>query len=347
MSDGIACMWMRGGTSKGGFFLAADLPPDPAARNAILSRAMGSPDPAQIDGMGGGHPLSSKVAIVSVSDRPGADLDYYFLQVFPDSGLVADDQNCGNLLAGVVPFAIERGLIALTDPMTKARVFMVNTGRIAEIDVVTPGGVLRYGPATGPDSGARVEVAFHDIAGSKCGALLPTGHAADEIDGLSCTLIDNGMPCVILAASDLGVSGYEDPEALESNAGLRQRLERIRLEAGVRMALGDVTAKPIPKMMIVAPPRADGALTVRSFIPHHVHKAVGALAAVTVATAALIPGTVAHPLARNGRGDRRRMSIEHPSGAMACILALDERGAVVGAALERSARKLMDGIIFD
>lgn len=346
MFEAVRCMWMRGGTSKGGFFLASDLPADTASRNAWLARAMGSPDGAQADGMGGGHPLASKVAIVSTSARSDADLDYHFLQVVPETGRVADDQNCGNMLAGVLPFALERGLLDAADGVTEARVVQVNTGAVAVLRVATPGGRLRYREAMGPQSGVEVEIEFHDIAGSNCGRLLPTGKAVQEIDGVDCTLIDNGMPCVIVAAAALGVTGYEEPADLEANDGLRRRIENIRLEAGPMMGLGDVTEKPVPKMMLVAPAREGGALCVRSFIPHRVHRSVGVLAAVTVATAALLPESVATPLARVGGGSRRRMAIEHPSGTMDCILSLDTDGNVKGAGLARSARKLMDGMLF-
>ena len=346
MSEGVRCMWMRGGTSKGGFFLASDLPRDAAARNAWLARAMGSPDSAQTDGMGGGHPLTSKVAIVEKSARRDVDLDYYFLQVVPDSGRVADDQNCGNMLAGVLPFAIERGLIDAADGLTEARVLQVNSGAIANLRVATPGGQLRYGEAVSLESGIEVEIEFRDIAGSKCGQLLPTGKAVQAIDDIACTLIDNGMPCVILTAAALGVTGYEDPEELEANDRLRQRIEAVRLEAGVLMGLGDVAEKPVPKIMLVAPPQKDGGLCVRSFIPHRAHRSVVVLEAVTVATAALLPESVVAPLARVGSGSRRQMAIEHPSGMMDCILNLDAAGCVASAGLVRSARKLMDGTLF-
>ncbi|WP_422397226.1 4-oxalomesaconate tautomerase [Sphingopyxis kveilinensis] len=339
-------MWMRGGTSKGGFFLASDLPSDTASRNAWLARAMGSPDSAQADGMGGGHPLTSKVAIISTSARSDADLDYYFLQVVPETGQVADDQNCGNMLAGVLPFAIERGLLDAADGITEARVLQVNTGTVAALRVATPGGRLQYGAAMDPKSGIEVEIEFRGIAGSKCGELLPTGKPVEAIAGIDCTLIDNGMPCIIVAAAAFGVTGYEDPADLEANAGLRKRIENIRLEAGPRMGLGDVTEKPVPKIMLVAPAREGGALCVRSFIPHRAHRSVGVLAAVTVATAAILPDSVATRLARGGGGPRRRLGIEHPSGTMDCILSLDADGNVASAGLVRSARKLMDGIVF-
>jgi len=344
-------MWMRGGTSKGGFFLASDLPADAAARDAFLLRVMGSPDPRQIDGMGGADPLTSKVALVSRSTREGVDVDYLFLQVFVDQAIVTDAQNCGNVLAGVGPFAIERGLVAATEGETRVSIFMVNTGQIAVATVATPGGCVTYDGAARidgvPGTAAPVPLEFRDTAGSSCGALLPTGNALDMIDGVACTLIDNGMPCVVFKAADVGATGYEDRETLDAATDLKARIEAIRLQAGPLMNLGDVTEKSVPKMMLVAPPRHGGAVTVRSFIPHRAHATIGVLGAVSVATACLVDGSPAAQVATTGSGDRRTLSVEHPTGEMSCVLDLDATGQVVSAALLRTARKLMDGRVFE
>ena len=350
MSDGIPCMWMRGGTSKGGYFLKEDLPADAAARDALLLRIMGSPDPRQIDGMGGGDPLTSKVAIVSKSERAGIDVDYLFLQVFVDQAIVTDAQNCGNILAGIGPFAIERGLVAGRDGETRVSIFMVNTGQVAVATVETPGGVPTYqGEARidgVPGTAAPVPLEFRDTAGSSCGALLPTGSAADEILGVRCTLIDNGMPCVVFRAEDVGASGYEDRETLDNAAELKARIEAIRLKAGPLMNLGDVAEKSVPKMMLVAPPKHGGAVTVRSFIPHRAHASIGVLGAVSVATACLIPGSPAAEVAAIPAGRRKTLSVEHPTGETTCVLETDEAGQVLSAAMLRTARKLMDGKVF-
>jgi len=347
---GVRCMWMRGGTSKGAFFLADDLPADTAERDACLLRVMGSPDPRQIDGMGGADPLTSKVAVVSKSARPGVDVDYLFLQVFVDQPIVTDAQNCGNMLAGVGPFAIERGLFAATGDETRVAIFMVNTGQIAVATVQTPGGVPTYdGDARidgVPGSAAPIPLEFRDTAGSSCGELLPTGNAADLIDGVACTLIDNGMPCVVFKAADVGASGYEDRETLDGAMDLKARIEAIRLKAGPLMNLGDVTDKSVPKMMLVAPPAHGGAVTVRSFIPHRAHATIGVLGAVSVATACLVAGSPAADVAVIPEGRRKTLSVEHPTGEMSCVLELDETGEVATAALLRTARKLMDGIVF-
>ena len=346
------CMWMRGGTSKGGYFLAHDLPADIAQRDAFLLAAMGSPDPRQIDGMGGADPLTSKVAVVKKSERAGIDVDYLFLQVFVDQAIVTDAQNCGNILAGVGPFAIERGLVAATGDETSVAIYMENTGQAAVALVETPGGVVNYAGSARidgvPGTHAPVPVEFRDTAGSSCGALLPTGNAFDMIDGVACTLIDNGMPCIVMAAADLGATGYETREELEGEgfSAIRAKIESVRLAAGPLMNLGDVTSKSVPKMFLVAPPVNGGAICTRSFIPHRAHATIGVLAAVTVATAALVEGSPAAKVAAIPEGQRKTLSVEHPTGEMTCVLTMDDNGQVQSAALLRTARKLMDGTIF-
>ncbi len=345
-------MWMRGGTSKGGYFLASDLPADIAERDAFLLRVMGSPDARQIDGMGGADPLTSKVAVVRKSAREGIDVDYLFLQVFVDQAIVTDAQNCGNILAGIGPFAIERGLVAATGDETRVAIYMENTGQVAIATVQTPGGApIYHGDARidgVPGTHAPIPLEFRDTAGSSCGALLPTGNAADEIEGVRCTLIDNGMPCVVFKAGDVGATGYETREVLESDAfaPIRARIEAIRLASGPRMNLGDVQEKSVPKMMLVAPPQHGGAVTVRSFIPHRAHATIGVLGAVSVATACLLEGSPAAEVAAIPAGARKTLSVEHPTGEMTCVLEVDEAGQVTSAALLRTARKLMDGVVF-
>ncbi len=343
-------MWMRGGTSKGAFFLADDLPQQAAERDALLLRIMGSPDPRQIDGIGGADPLTSKVAVVRRSSRPDVDVDYLFLQVFVDEAIVTDGQNCGNILAGVGPFALERGLVAADDGETRVAIFMENTGQVAVATVRTPGRIVDYAGAASisgvPGAAAPIPLAFRDTAGSTCGSLLPTGNGVDEIDGVRVTLIDNGMPCVVLAAEDVGISGYEDRDTLDADAALKARVEAIRLRAGPLMNLGNVAAKSVPKMMLVAPPRAGGAVSVRSLIPHRVHASIGVLGAVSVATACLIEGSPASRVAGVPVGRRKSLGIEHPSGVTECVVDVDDAGSPTEAAMLRTARKLMDGTVF-
>jgi 4-oxalomesaconate tautomerase len=350
MSDGIPCMWMRGGTSKGGYFLAADLPTGVPERDAFLLGMMGSPDVRQIDGMGGADPLTSKVAVVKKSNRAGVDVDYLFLQVMVDQAIVTDAQNCGNILAGVGPFAIERGLVAAQSGVTKVAIYMENTGQVAEVEVQSPKGIVSYKGAARidgvPGSSASIPIEFKDTAGSSCGALLPTGNTCDIIDNIELTMIDNGMPVVVMRAADLGITGQESPEALEANQDLRARLEAIRLQAGPLMNLGDVSAKTVPKMTMVSPATNGGAIATRTFIPHRCHKTIGVLGAVSVATACLMPGSPAYDIADQGRGKTRNLAIEHPTGEMTVMTRLDANDNVTSAAILRTARKLMDGLVF-
>ncbi|MEX0954430.1 MAG: 4-oxalomesaconate tautomerase [Rhizobiaceae bacterium] len=342
-------MWMRGGTSKGGYFLAEDLPADEKARDAFLLRVMGSPDSRQIDGMGGSDPLTSKVAVVKTSERPGVNVDYLFLQVFVDQPIVTGAQNCGNILAAVGPFAIERGLVPVAGATTQVRIFMENTGQIAEATISTPGGKVNYEGEAHidgvPGTAAAVPIVFEDTAGSTCGALLPTGNAADEIDGIAVTMIDNGMPCVVMRAADMGIEGTEEPKALEANTALRERLEAIRLQAGPLMNLGDVSDKSVPKMTMVSAPLAGGAISTRTFIPHRCHSSIGVLGAVSVATACLLPGSPAHDLAVIPDGGVKTLSIEHPTGEMS-VVATMKGVSVEKVAVLRTARKLFDGVVF-
>lgn len=339
-------MWMRGGTSKGGYFLAEDLPAD---RDAFLLRIMGSPDPRQIDGMGGADPLTSKVAVVKRSDRPGVDVDYLFLQVQVDQPLVSNGQNCGNILAGVGPFAIERGLVPGQDGRTQVSIFMENTGQTAIATVETPDGVPTYkGDAAidgVPGTAAPVSLEFVGTAGSTCGALLPTGRAVDVVEGVEVTMIDNGMPVVVLRASELGITGRETREELDANGTLKQRLEAIRLICGPMMNLGDVAEKTVPKMTLVSGPQAGGAISTRTFIPHRCHASIGVLGAVSVATACLLPGSPASELATVPDGSEKALQIEHPIGQTTIIAQVTDGGEVSSAAVLRTARKLMDGVV--
>ena len=347
---GVPCMWMRGGTSKGGYFLKHDLPQEAEARDAFLLRIMGSPDERQIDGLGGSTPLTSKVAVVGKSAREDVDVDYLFLQVFVDRPLVTDAQNCGNILAGVAPFAIERGLVAARDGRTDVRIFMENTGQVAIATVETPRGIVSYAGTAridgSPGTAAPVGIVFEDTAGSSCGALLPTGNAVDRIDGVDVTLIDNGMPCVVLAAADFGLTGQESPADLEGNADLRTRIEAIRLKAGPMMNLGDVREKSVPKMTLVSPATAGGCISTRTFIPHRCHSAIGVLGAVSVATACLLPDGPAARLANVPDGAEKTLSVEHPTGEFTVLANLDADGAVTSAGVLRTARKLFDGSVF-
>ncbi len=350
-------MVMRGGTSKGAYFLAADLPTDTAMRDRLLLEVMGSPDPRQIDGIGGAHPLTSKVAVISASPDGDADVDYLFLQVGVDESLVTDKQNCGNLLAGVGPFAVERGLVTVDGATAAVRIRMLNTGGVATAQFPIMNGLPVYEGdcfiAGVPGTAAAIELAFADTAGSTCGALFPTGNVVDSIDGVQVTCIDNGMPVVILRASDVGVTGRETCEVLEANSAMRAQVESIRLAAGLMMGLGDVTKLTVPKMTLVSPPSVGGTLCTRTFIPHRCHDAIGVLGAVSVATAAVIPGTPAADVSAFDASGADvlpgRVTVEHPTGTLdASVVVEFVDGAAVArrSAILRTARKLMDGTVF-
>ena len=354
MLTAIPATLMRGGTSKGLYFHAADLPADTALRDAVLLAAMGSPDARQIDGVGGAHPLTSKGAVIAPSRRADADVDYMFLQVAVDKAEVSDSQNCGNILTGVGPWAIEQGLVPVAGATTPVRVHMVNTAGVAVAHVPTPDGAVEYeGEARidgVPGTAAPIPIDFLDVAGSSCGALFPTGRVRNVVEGAEITCVDNGMPVVILRAADFGKTGAESPEELEADPLLKARVEAIRLAAGALMNLGDVTRKTVPKMTLVSPPRAGGAVATRTFIPHRVHEAIGVLGAVSVATACVTPGSVAAEVAVVEAGAAPvRLEVEHPTGFFTLEMDVEPDGDAIKvnrSALLRTARRLMRGEVY-
>ena len=347
-------MVMRGGSSKGAYFVAADLPAETSARDDMLLRVMGSPDARQIDGIAGAHPLTSKVAIVGPCSDVRADVEYLFLQLGVDTDIVSDRQNCGNLLAGVGPFALERELITVDPSATEAtvRILMLNTNTVATASFAVAAGAPVYNGDTAisgvPGTAAPISLEFEGLAGSSCGALFPTGNRIDVLDGVDCTLVDNGMPTVVLRASDMGITGTETPAELDADDLLRGKLESIRLQAGHLMNLGDVSDTTIPKMTMASMPNGDGNLATRTFIPHRCHEAIGVLGAVSVATAALVPGSAVDGVTVDPIGDTVRL--EHPTGFFDAVIqteAKDDGGVeVVRAGIVRTARKLMDGMAF-
>ena len=355
----IRAMLMRGGTSKGLYMVDSDLTnvvgSDEGRRDGFLLAAMGSPDARQIDGLGGAHPLTSKVAVVGPSSDARADVDYLFLQVFVDEPRITSAQTCGNLLAGVGPFAIERGLVAVTGENTAIRVRMVNTGAYATAHVTTDACGVVYTGDTAisgvPGTAAPIVIDFEDVSGASCGALLPTGRATDAVAGVEATLIDNGMPVVVLRSFDLGLRGDEAPSELEDNTALTDHVERIRLEAGMLMGLGDVTGKSVPKVSLVAPSTIGASFDTRTFIPFRVHEAIGVLGAISVATAALLPGSVIAEFALpiEQAGAPLRIDVGHPAGVMTVDREREARQpelVIRRAALVRTARKIMDGTLF-
>jgi 4-oxalomesaconate tautomerase len=344
-------MQMRGGTSRGLYFVAADLPADPAERDRLLIAIMGSGHPLQIDGVGGGYPLTSKVAVVSRSLREDADVDYLFLQLGVDAATITDKQNCGNILAGVGPFAVERGLIPAGDETTTTRIAMVNTGSVVTATFATPGGVPEYAGKTAidgvPGTAAPILLRFADTAGSSTGALLPTGNLVDTIEGINASCIDNGMPVVVARAGDFGITGYETVAELAANSELNQSVQSLRVQAGKLMGLGDVTELSVPKTTLVSAPRDGGVICTRTFIPVRLHTSIGVLGAITVATA-LRGGGVGAELA-SFPASGHVVDVEHPTGHLEVEVDLDTSVSpplVRSAGVIRTALKLFDGIVY-
>ena len=351
MSDlvGIPVIFMRGGTSRGPFFKAEDLPQDATVRDRVLLAAMGSPDPRQIDGLGGADTLTSKVAIVSKSTRPGVDVDYLFAQVDIGKPIVDTNPSCGNMLAGVAPFAIETGMIPANDGETRVMIYNVNTEARIEALVQTPGREVAY---TGdaridgvPGTAAPIVLNFMDVVGSVSGKLLPTGNARDVIDGIEVSCVDVAMPMIMMRAKDFGLTGYEGRPEINSNKALFARIEPIRLEAGRRMGFGDVSDKVIPKVGLLSPSRDGGTIASRYLTPHALHAAHAVTGAVCVASACALEGTIAHEVAKPDSANPRTIWIEHPSGQVDVRLEVRGKGAdmeVVAGTL-RTARPIMKG----
>ena len=352
MSDliGIPCIFMRGGTSRGPYFKASDLPADTATRDRVLLAAMGSPDVRQIDGIGGADTLTSKVAIVSKSTRPGIDLDYLFAQVDIKRPIVDTAPSCGNMLAGVAPFGIETGLIPAQDGETRVMIFNVNTESRIEAVVQTPGGRVRYGGDARiygvPGTAAPIMLNFMDVVGSISGKMLPTGKLRDVIDGVEVTCIDVAMPMIMMRATDFGLTGTEDRAHFDANKALFARVEKIRLQAGQLMGFGDCSDKVIPKVGLLSPPRSvHGTITSRYLTPHALHNAHAVTGAVCVATACALEGSIANEVARAEDANPRTIWIEHPSGEVDVVLETKGKGAdmdVVAGTL-RTARPIMRG----
>lgn len=352
MQRSISCNMMRSGTSRGLFFRASDLPGDLPTRDAVLLAAMGSGDPTQIDGVGGATSVTSKAAIVSPSTHPWADVDYLFAQVGVDRPVVDTAPSCGNILAGVGPFAIENGYVAAEDGETRVRVRNVNTGALVDCIVQTPGREVCYDGDTAIDgvsgTAAPIRLGFRNIAGSKTGQLLPTGNATDTVCGVSVTCVDLAMPMVLLAAESLDKTGYETKETLDADADFLERLEEIRRAAGKRMGLGDVSDSVVPKIAILAKPQGETGLSSRYFVPDRCHAAHAATGAICIAGASKISGTVAHRLQAGTWSGNSAVSVEHPKGAISVDVAVSESDtatAINAAYLVRTARPLFYGQI--
>jgi 2-methylaconitate cis-trans-isomerase PrpF len=342
----IPCVLMRGGTSRGPYFLATDLPADPAERDRVLIAVMGAGHELQVDGIGGGHPLTSKVAIVGRSRMPGADVDYLFAQVDVKNRKVDTSPNCGNMLAGIGPFAIEAGLVPANDGVTTVSIYNVNTKKMIEARIETPGGHVKYDGATAidgvPGTAAPIHLAFLDAVGSKTGKLFPTGSPRDRIQGVEVSCIDAAMPIIAVKAADLGATGYESPTEFAADKAFMQRLEKLRIEAGVRMGIANARDLVIPKPVLVAPARFGGSFTGRYFMPHSLHNAFATTGAVAAATGAVTPGTVIAEVAGTPKMPVD-IVIEHPSGTMQVRIEQRPGMSAPVAYIVRTARRIFEG----
>lgn len=342
--------FMRGGTSRGPYFLRSDLPEDRDVLSDVLIAVVGAGNPRNIDGLGGGNAVTTKVAMLSHSGDTDADVDYFFAQVAVEKRLVDYAPTCGNILVGVGPAAIEMGLVPVTGDETRVRIRSVNTGALVEAIVQTPDGAVRYdGDVTVdgvPGTAAPVALNFMDVVGSRTGKMFPTGKVRETIDGVDVTCIDVAMPMVIGRAADLGISGHESQVELDENKALFERMEAMRLEAGRRMGFGDVAKSVTPKIGLIAEPRAGGHITARYFMPWTTHPTMAVTGSQCLAACALAPGTVAEGLARKAEASPAVMSIEHPMGAMEVTVdyARDAEGLQFkSAGLVRTARLIARG----
>ncbi|AZD01688.1 4-oxalomesaconate tautomerase [Pseudomonas chlororaphis] len=346
----IPCVLMRGGTSKGPVFLAWDLPVSIEQRDELLLDLMGSGHELEIDGIGGGSPQTSKVAIVSPSLHPEADVDYLFVQVMVSQRRVDTAPNCGNMLCAVGPFAVEQGLVKATGEQTQVRIRNLNTGTFVNSLVQTPAGKVSYEGDTAidgvPGTAAPVQLTFLDAAGSKTGKLFPTGNTRDLIDGVPVTCIDMAMPLLIVEAGQLGKRGDETPAELDADKDFLRRLESLRLQAGLAMGLGDVSDKVIPKPVLISPAVAGGTLQARYFMPHSCHRALAITGAIGLATACVSEGSVAAELL-GGATQLKQVRLEHPSGGIDVVLSYTgNQGETIRASVVRTARRLFSGFVY-
>ena len=352
MQTRIPCVIMRGGTSRGPFFLTSDLPGDVATRDAVLLAVMGSPHEIQVDGIGGSHSVTSKVAMISRSKHPGADVDYLFAQVQINESIVDTKPNCGNMLVAVGPFAIEAGLVPAKNGETPVRIFNVNTQSLVEAIVQTPGGKVTYDGGAAidgvPGTAAPVGINFRSAIGAVTKKMLPTGKALDVIDGVEVSCVDIAMPVVLMPAEAFGKTGHETAVELDADRALLARMEAIRRKAGALMGMGDVSKSVVPKMALLSPPRKGGNIASRYFVPETCHKSHPVTGTVCIASACAIPGTVASRIAPLPPAPQGMTRIEHPSGMIIIDLDADFTGGrqeLRRAALIRTARRIFEGSV--
>lgn len=349
---GIPFLFMRGGTSRGPYFRREDLPEDLETLSQVLIAAVGSGHPLNIDGIGGGAAVTTKVAMLSASEDAWADVDYFFAQVSVEDRLVDYKPTCGNILSGVGPAAIEMGLVPVTGDETEVKIRAVNTGAQVVARIMTPGGTLSYDGdaaiAGVPGTAAPVALSFRGVVGSSTGAFLPTGNLRDQLAGHEVTCMDVAMPVVIGRAEDFGVTGYESAEELDADTALFERIEAVRLAAGEAMGMGDVAKSVTPKFGLLAPARSGGSITARYFMPWKTHPSMAVTGAQCLASCALTPGSVADGLLDRPAASPANVVLEHASGTIDVLVEYDdvEGFALEAAGLLRTARKLAEGKVF-
>ncbi len=349
----IPYFFMRGGTSRGPYFNAADLPQDRDQIADLLLRIVGAGHPLNIDGVGGSNAVTNKVAMLSRSNDSDADIDYFFAQVGVTEKMVDFKPTCGNILSGVGPAAIEMGLMPATDPVTSVRIRLVNTGALVVARVQTPGGTVRYDGDTAidgvPGTAARIDLQFMDVVGAVTGKFLPTGNLRDQFDGIEVTCMDVAMPIVIARADAFGLTGYETVAELESNRAFFDRFEAIRKEAGVAMGMGDVGQSVTPKFAILATAQAGGTIAARYFMPWQTHPTMAVTGAQCLASCAMTPGSIADGLLDRPTTSPATVTIEHASGSIDVVVDYDSSDggfSLKSAGLVRTARKLAAGHVF-
>ena len=346
----IPFLFFRGGTSRGPYFARADLPTDPEDLARVLIAAVGAGHPLNIDGIGGGNPVTTKVAMLARSDDPWADVDYVFAQVSVADRTVDLRPTCGNILSGVGPAALEMGLVEATGPETRVRIHAVNSGARVEATVRTRAGGVVYDGDTAidgvPGTAAPVDLQFMDTVGRATGALLPTGSRIDTFGGVAVTCMDVAMPMVIARATDFGLAGHETAEALDADDALLARIEAVRIEAGAAMGIADVPRSVTPKFGLLAAPRAGGAVAARYFMPWRAHPTMAVTGAQCLAACVLTPGTVADGVAVDPGDGPATVTLEHPGGRIDVRMdyARDgDRVTLRSAGLIRTARLLARG----
>lgn len=349
----IPYLFMRGGTSRGPYLNRADLPEDRETLAEVLIAMVGSGHPLNIDGIGGGAAVTTKVAMLSRSGVEGSDVDYFFAQVSVEDRLVDFKPTCGNILSGVGPAAIEMDLVDAVDGETSVNIHAVNTGAKVAAVVQTPGGIVNYEGATQidgvPGMSAPVALQFMETVGGVTGSLTPTGSLTDTIDGIEVTCMDVAMPVVIARAEAFGLTGYESAADLDENSDFYTRMQAVRIKAGALMGMGDVTQSVTPKFALIAPAKDGGTIAARYFMPWKCHPTMAVTGAQCLASCVLTPGTVADGMASVSSESPAMIVLEHPSGSIDVVVDFahgDTGFEIKSAGLVRTARKLAAGDVF-